>query len=48
MAVVVKHTKDAGISAENQKNAVPDHKINIKDAHVDGMFYFLFLYISYW
>ncbi|KAK3150333.1 hypothetical protein QOZ80_3AG0231920 [Eleusine coracana subsp. coracana] len=35
MAVVVKRT-NSGISTENQKNAVPDHKINIKDAHVDG------------
>ncbi|KAK3148517.1 hypothetical protein QOZ80_3BG0296030 [Eleusine coracana subsp. coracana] len=35
MAVVVKRT-NSGISTENQKNVVPDHKINIKDAHVDG------------
>lgn len=40
MAVVVKHTKDTGISTENQKNAVPDHKINTKDVHVDGMCHF--------
>ncbi|GJN30148.1 hypothetical protein PR202_gb18430 [Eleusine coracana subsp. coracana] len=39
MAVVVKRT-NSGISTENQKNVVPDHKINIKDAHVDDDFMF--------
>ncbi|XP_062216981.1 DUF21 domain-containing protein At2g14520-like [Phragmites australis] len=36
MAVVVKCTKEAGASTEKQKSATPDHKINLKDAHVDG------------
>ncbi|TVU48547.1 hypothetical protein EJB05_08188 [Eragrostis curvula] len=36
MAVVVKLTKEAGASTENQKNATADYKINLKDAHADG------------
>jgi metal transporter CNNM len=37
MAVVVKCTKDSGVSTEIQKNATPDYKVNLKDAHADGM-----------
>lgn len=36
MAVVVKCTKDSGVSTEIQKNATPDYKVNLKDAHADG------------
>jgi metal transporter CNNM len=35
MAVVVKCSKDSGVSTEIQKNATPDYKVNLKDAHAD-------------
>jgi metal transporter CNNM len=47
MAVVVKRTKEAGVSTENQKSTTADYKINPKDAHADGTHLF-FLVILRW
>jgi metal transporter CNNM len=42
MAVVVKRTKDTGVSIEVQKNGAPDYKINFKVVHADGMLPFIY------
>ncbi|AQL09865.1 Hemolysin [Zea mays] len=42
MAVVIKRTKEAGVSTEKQKSTTADYKINPKDARADVLFHFPF------
>ena len=47
MTVVVKRTKEAGVSTEKQKSTTADYKINPKDAHADGTCRLIFFLVTF-